>query len=1008
MRPTPESAHFVGRQRELDSLIEVLHATNAGHGSLAFVAGEPGIGKTRLTVELTERARGQGWRVLLGRAYQGEGMPPYLPFREALREHMRTSPADELQLHLGRGAAEIGLLVPEVYDCLPVVAASPPVSPEYERYRLFESVTDALLNIARSSPPGLLLVLDDIHAADRPTLLLLHHLARKLSSAPLVVVATHRTVDIDRTDTLQDVLAELARDATCERIMLSPLSADAVATMLVAMTGSPVAPVVAETIYRESGGNPFFVREMVRHLQAEDRDFTDSETVAGGWGIPDGIRYVLRQRLARLSPAANSLLQTAAVLGDGFSFDVVVAAVDSDQERLLEALEENLRAGVLREEGTRYYFNHALIRGAVYHELSLPRRQRLHLRAATAFQSMYAGHLGPHLASLAAHYRLAGAAADPMAVLDFVQRAGAAAADIFAWEEAVTLWQGALDRLDELATAAQPDTMMRRGELLLDLGRVQSLLGDSRGARERYRGSAAVARHIGAADLLARAALGYGEVYVTGSDVDSFLTDLLEEALHRLGSEDSVLRAKVLAGLAMSLRYAPDPDRRAGLVRDAVAIARRTGDHAALAYALSAMHVANWQPGNVGERIEAATEAVKLAEAEGADDLAYWSHHWRAIDVLELGDIESLDVELRAHQRLAEELRAPYYIWNSLRLRATRTIMAGELDEGERLAEQALEIGRRVDPVDAHAMFTTQIWNIRLWQGRLEELLPDWERYCEYYRAIPAWRARLAWLYAEIGRPAEAMREIDRLTEHGFAALPTEMHWLAAVTFLAEACVRLGDTNHAAVLYEVMRPYSGFNVRSGGYPVSLACFGSASRPLGMLATTLGRWDAAERHFENAIALNTRMGAWPWVAHTQHAYSAMLLDRHAPGDLPQARMLLEQAISLYDRLGMEHYSTRARESLPAPRLTSAPSLVTYPDGLTQREVDVVRLIAAGYSNREIAATLVLSERTVERHIANIYEKLALRGKAARATVAAYAFQHRLASPTRHRASGHRST
>jgi DNA-binding NarL/FixJ family response regulator len=406
------------------------------------------------------------------------------------------------------------------------------------------------------------------------------------------------------------------------------------------------------------------------------------------------------------------------------------------------------------------------------------------------------------------------------------------------------------------------------------------------------------------------------------------------------------------------------------------------------------MHVANWQPGNVVERLEAATEAARLAERTGNRELACWGHHRRAIDLLEMGDINALDTELEAHRRLAEELRAPYYIWNSLRLRATRAIMGGALVEGEGLAQQALDIGRRVDPVDAHAMYTTQIWNVRLWQGRLEELLPDWERYCAYYRAIPAWRARLAWMYAELGRERDARRELDHLATGGVAVLPREMHWLAGIAFLVEACARLGDATHAATLYEQLQPYAGYNVRSGGYPVSLACFGSASRLLGMLAALLGRRQASMRHFEDAIVMNTRMEAWPWVAHAQHAYAAMLLSHHAHSDLPRARALLEQAIAHYDRLGLDHFAAEARQLLPAPRLAVSATPRTYPDRLTPREVDVVRLIAAGCSNRDIAERLVLSERTVERHIANIYEKLALHGKSARAALAAYALQHRL--------------
>jgi DNA-binding NarL/FixJ family response regulator len=451
----------------------------------------------------------------------------------------------------------------------------------------------------------------------------------------------------------------------------------------------------------------------------------------------------------------------------------------------------------------------------------------------------------------------------------------------------------------------------------------------------------------------------------------------------------------------MALRYAPDAERRVTLVRAAVAMARRTEDLTALTVALTALHVADWEPGNLAERLEAATEAVCLAEESGDRILAYWGNHWRTIDLLEAGDIDALDRELEAHRRLAEELRTPTYLWNSLRLRATRAIMTGAFEVGERLAGEAFEVGKRIDPVDAHAMYITQLWNMRLWQGRLDELVADWEHYCTYYRAIPAWRARLAWLYAELGRESEARQEIERLVAHDGAAVPREVHWLSAMTFLAEACSRIGDATHAATIYELLKPYAEYNVRSGGYPVSLACFGSASRPLGLLAATLGHWDTAAKHFDDAIAMNTRMQAWPWVAHTQHAYAAMLLSRRARGDVLRARALLEQAITHYHELGMVSYASRARRlRVDADHVHGGASRAPYPDRLTAREVQVLRLIADGCSNRQIAESLTLSERTVERHIANIYGKIGVGGRAARAGAAAYALRHQLVRPSTH--------
>lgn len=992
---------FVGRERELSLLLGYLTATQHGQGGVVCLAGEPGIGKTRLVAELADHARGQGAYVLLGHASPATGTPAYEPFKEALTPYVHNCPPAVLRSQLGTTASEIALILPEVHDRLPDQMARPSMVSGHDRYRLFDSITDFILAIARSTSKGAVLILDDLHAADLPTLSLLQYLVGKLATAPLLIVGTYRTVDIEQPRPLQDVLAELSRHELSGHLLLKPLPPAAVVSMITGMTSGAVTPSVSETIHRQSGGNPFFVREIVRHLQTEDHDLSDARIVSRDWGIPDGVRFVIGKRLAALSPTVHQLLRAAAVLGDGWTQDVLTAVSGLHDESFLTALEEALRADIMREDATGYHFSHALIREAVYRELPLARRQRLHLRAAETMERFRAHHQEQQVGRIATHYRLAGQAADPMKQLETARRAGAVAAAMFAWEDAIVHWQAAVQLLEELSPDALPELMTRRCDLLLDLARMHERAGNGQQARETYRMVAILARQIGTSDRLARAAIGYGDVYVTGSAVDGFLIELLEEALVELGPVESPLRARLLTSMAMALRYAPDVERRVMLVREAVAMARRAGDWSTLTVALTALHVADWEPDNLAERLDAATEAVRLAEETGDPMLAYWGHHWRAIDLLELGDIDGLDRELVAHQRLAEELRAPTYLWNSVRLRATRAIMTGAFEPGERLAAEGYEIGRGVDPVDAHAMYITQIWNIRLWQGRLDELVTDWEQYCTYYDTIPAWRARLAWLYAELGREDEARQEIERLMAHNGAVVPREMHWLSAIAFLAEACCRIGDMPYAATLYELLQPYADYNVRSGGYPVSLASFGSASRPLGLLATMLRRWDAAAKHFDDAITMNTRIHAWPWLAHTQHAYAAMLQMRGARGDLLRARTLLGQAITRYDELGMTSYASKAQQLFASiDRGQTDASRRVYPDHLTPREVEVLRLIAAGSSNRQIAEALVLSERTVERHIANIYAKIGASGRAARAAAATYALRHRLVEPFPH--------
>src|SRR5215216_2195596 len=274
---------LVGRESELADLLRRLADAGRGEGGVALVAGEPGIGKTRLLAELGERARAEGWIVLGGRAYDTEGMPPYLPFVEALKVYVRAASPERLRAQLGRGAADVALLVPELHDVLPDLPARPPLAPEQERYRLFEVVCDALDSIAWGGETGLLLILDDLHWADAPTLQLLQHRARRLAGVPLLAVAAYRTTEVAPSRAFADTMAALAREGAQASLSLARLTPAETTALVEAIAGVPAAAPVVDAILRATEGNPFFVGEVVRHLQAEGRDLRDPGATTGEW-----------------------------------------------------------------------------------------------------------------------------------------------------------------------------------------------------------------------------------------------------------------------------------------------------------------------------------------------------------------------------------------------------------------------------------------------------------------------------------------------------------------------------------------------------------------------------------------------------------------------------------------------------------------------------------------------------------------------------------------------------
>ena len=785
--------------------------------------------------------------------------------------------------------------MPELRDLFPDLSDPPHSDAAVARFRLFEAASSFLKSASRARP--IVVVLDDLHAADEPSLLLLQFLARELSDSRVVVIGAFRDVDPTLRDPLAAALAELAREPVTRRIELEGLVQENVAEFIRIIAGVQPSEATAVKIHEETEGNPLFVGEVTRLLLAEGA-LAEGERV-GAIGIPQGIRDVIGRRLRRLSEECRRTLALASVLGREFALDALARLAGHDKSDLLELLDEAMEARIVGDAAPgRLRFGHALIRDTLYEDLTPARRLRLHAQAGEALEGLYAESVEPHLAELAHHFAAAAPAGDADKAVEYACRAGERAANLLAFEEAVRLYRLALGLLD----ADEPGERERRCDLLLALGDVQARSGDLPAARETFLHAAELSRDLGSADKLARAALGYcGRLGYTRGAADRHVVPLLEDAVDALPSEDSALRARVLARLAAALRDQPSPESRDSLSAQAVEMARRLEDPATIAYAVSGRLAATLWPKDFEQRLSLGAELVNAGDRERAHE----GYFHRAVALLGLGDIGTLREELETQTLLVAELGQPAQQWGVIAKRAMLALFDGRFADAERLIDEAYSLGERAQGWEALSFLRLQRFALEREKGRLAGVEAELERAVDDYPTRPVYRCALAAAYDDLGRRADARRLFGELATDGFVALPLNNDWLYSTALAAELAASLKEQDAAAALFTALRPFSNLNVDTVEVSV-----GAVSRYVALAAAVGGRWDDAERHFEDAMEMNERMGARPWLAHTQEDCGRMLLARGRPDDVERAQQLIETGVSSYRELGMDGPLRRA--------------------------------------------------------------------------------------------------
>jgi tetratricopeptide (TPR) repeat protein len=887
---------FVGRTRELADLSIAIDAAGSGAGSLVLVTGEPGIGKTRLIAELAHAAADGGLAVASGRCWEEGGAPPYWPWIQVLRA-------------LG---GDLDQLAAAAEPRVPVPGGTGGITPEGERIRLFDAVGRFLADAAADRP--LLVTLDDMHAADEPSLLLLRFLAEALTGAGVVLVASYRDGE-PRVREMGGAFSELARAG--QRLALQGLGSDDIGTYLATVTGASPTPELVARLHEITAGNPFFMGEVMRLLRGS-LGALDPAIGDPFLRIPEEVRVLIRRRVAGLTAEAVATLRIAAVIGREFDLQVLQQMSRLSPARLLEVLGEAAAVGVIGElppVPSRCAFAHELVRETLYEDLPPARRMELHREVGRLLERVHAADLDPHLSEIARHLYLAAPLGEPGEALEYLVRAGDRAAALFAYEEAALHYRPAI----ELLAMVDGGSGQRRCQLLLRLGDAQWRSGDGVEARTTFEEAIDAARRLGNGELLARAALGYvtalgGFLLYARFEVGGTGVGLLEEALSALPAGDSALRAHLLAHLALEMWSGHEPvERRVAVSDEAIAMARMLGDSEALVTALHARHWALTTPGMAFERLAHTEEMLRVAKETINPEIEFLAHNARFHCFLELCDRRGMEAETQAMTDLAERLRQPFYRWHTISLSTLRAALDGRFAEAERLAREALALGGlRQSEYATYVFRYAQMLEIRWAQGRLGDLWADIDDHADRFPWIPRWRDALS--AAELGDEQRCRSELERHASRGFTDLPRDGLWILHLCVLADASVTVGDRARALQLYELLRPHADDNAVS----YTQQPFGPVALRLGRLAALLDRPQESDRHFAAALARCELLGAPAIRARTLIEHARALANRGEPADHSRQKSMLAEAAQLVDELGLTGLADRiAPVSEPPP-------------------------------------------------------------------------------------------
>jgi tetratricopeptide (TPR) repeat protein len=891
------SGVFVGRHKEMDQLRAGLEEALSGRGRMVTLVGEPGIGKTRIAQELTTYAGLRRCQVLWGRCYEGGGAPPYWPWVQAVRQYTQERSPEELRRDLGSHASVIAEIVVDLKDKLPGI--QPPAqleSAEAARFRLFDSITTFLKNASRAQ--SLVVVLDDLHWADKPSLLLLEFIARELANSRVLLVGAYRDVELNRRHPLAITLGDLTKERLFERILLRGLQKPDVSKFIELAAGTQPPGGLVDAVFTQTEGNPLFVTEVVRilvqegELRPDKRSTGDHKTTTWMVRIPEGVKEVIGRRLDRLSERCNETLTVAAVIGRQFSLKQLLAVVNdatasaeerTSESRMLDVLEEALASRVAEELPDavgRYQFSHALIQETLLGELSITRRVRLHARIAEALERLHGEEAPAHAAELAAQFVSAEAVLGNVKLVSYSQLAGDQALAACAHEEALDHFQRALTSLRGAPMAPTRARLLAgRGAAFAALTRIPEALADLQAAFDFY-------DHAGDVN----SALKVARTRIVTGEGQRGIAPMLRRAVE-LADPDSADRATIQTYLGRVTGLLGDYETSKLLIEGAIETASRIGDKSLELRALADrafVDYFNLRDDSMERHARRGIEIAPLvAEPLAESQLRMFMAHLLANRGDRPGAQREYEAAVTAANRAGDRDRLSTV--HNVMCRAA--MLRGEFTAARKFSDLSIQYS------PTYAVALAQRCTIEFLTGQFDAAAPFLERYGSGYDRMPQHDAHLFFDLGEIGQSRSltdrAMAVGSKLADSSHVnAFEALLHWNAQ----GERAIQVGDRNAARNAYSLAR-------KLGAADFTFWDCVSVNTRLGRMAAFCSMREDAERHFDDARRACETAGYRTSLAWNEYYRAQFLQGLDEDSARKRADVSLNEALSVARELGM---------------------------------------------------------------------------------------------------------